>query len=72
MLMLLTKFVPYSTIRRCCSSINVKNYEYDAKLAPNIMQVCTTTEPSCEEGTLKVLALKCANDKLGYNPLICL
>ena len=37
-LMLLTKFVPNSTIRRC--SFGIKFYDYVAKFASNIMQIC--------------------------------
>ena len=37
MLMLFTKFVPNSTIRRC--SFGIKFYDYDAKFALNKMQI---------------------------------
>ena len=37
-LMLLPKFFPNSTIRRCISGINL--YSNEAKFAPNMMQIC--------------------------------
>ena len=37
-LMMLTKFVPNCTIRRCSYSINL--FIHDAKFAPNSVQIC--------------------------------
>ena len=38
LLMLLTKFVQHSTIRRCSFCINFLNF--DSKLSPNLVQIC--------------------------------
>ena len=53
-LMLLTKFVPNSTYRRCITDINLFNY--DAKFATMIMQICLIKHQKSEfSATLKTI-----------------
>ena len=73
MLMLLTKFVPNSTIRRCCSSIY--QIHFNNKLAPNLLQIVPkkinqNLQKLRKNGANKVLALKCTNLEYYLRPIV--
>ena len=72
-LILHTKFVPKSPIRRCSSGIIV--LDYDAKLPPNIMQICPIQHKNYTLAPLQKLmpiryhksaGTKCTNIYFGY------
>ena len=68
---LLSKFVPKTTITRCCFCIIIKN---DVELAPNLMHICPK-KSAYSAPLLKIYAnkvpkmcLQCTNVQLGSNP----